>query len=174
MSVISNNSGCFASSNAVLMPPNPPPTTTMCCFCCLFIIPNCSNKYKRCATNPCCQSQFLLCLSYMDDFKQTLVKNGFKGELDDSPEAKDKYSHDASMFELIPKLVVMPKDSSDVQTLIKLVSAQKKDQPDLSVTARSAGTDMAGGAINESVIVDFNKHFTKVERVTAEEAQTQP
>src|SRR6185369_5951046 len=43
-----------------------------------------------------------------------------------------------------------------------------------SVTARSAGTDMAGGAINESVIVDFNAHFNKVERVTATEAQTQP
>lgn len=110
----------------------------------------------------------------MEDFKQTLVKNGFKGELDDSAEAKEKYSHDASMFELRPKLVVMPKDSADVQTLIKLVAKQKPKMPDLSVTARSAGTDMAGGAINESVIVDFNAHFTKIERVTSEEAQTQP
>lgn len=110
----------------------------------------------------------------MEDFKQTLVKNGFKGELDDSATAKEKYSHDASMFELVPELVVKPKDSADVQTLIKLVSSKKKAMPDLSVTARSAGTDMAGGAINESVIVDFNAHFTKVERVTATEAQTQP
>ena len=110
----------------------------------------------------------------MDDFKQTLVKNGFKGELDDSAEAKEKYSHDASMFELRPQLVVMPKDSADVQTLVKLVAAEKSKKPDLSVTARSAGTDMAGGAINESVIVDFNAHFTNIERVTAEEAQTQP
>lgn len=111
---------------------------------------------------------------YMDDFKQTLVKSGFRGELDDSAEAKEKYSHDASMFELRPQLVVMPQDSKDVQTIVKLVAARKKTQPDLSLTARSAGTDMAGGAINESVIVDFNKHFTKIETVTATEAQTQP
>ncbi len=110
----------------------------------------------------------------MEDFKQILTKSGFRGELDDSAEAKDKYSHDASMFELRPKLVVKPVDSKDVQTLIKQVSAAKPKMPDLSVTARSAGTDMAGGAINESVIVDFNAHFTKVERVTATEAQTQP
>lgn len=116
----------------------------------------------------------MLSLSYMENFKQTLVTNGFKGELDDSAEAKEKYSHDASMFELRPELVVMPKDSADVQTLVKLVASSKKTMPKLSVTARSAGTDMAGGAINESVIVDFNKHFTKVERVTADEAQTQP
>src|SRR6185369_16667041 len=43
-----------------------------------------------------------------------------------------------------------------------------------SVTARSAGTDMAGGAINESVIVDFNAHLTKIEHVSATEAHTQP
>lgn len=110
----------------------------------------------------------------MENFKQTLVKNGFKGELDDSAEAKEKYSHDASMFEVVPRLVVKPKDSADVQTLVKLVASKKKTMPDLSVTARSAGTDMAGGAINDSVVVDFNAHFTKVERVTAEEAQTQP
>jgi FAD/FMN-containing dehydrogenase len=46
--------------------------------------------------------------------------------------------------------------------------------PELSVTARSAGTDMAGGAINESVIVDFNAHLNKIGKVTATEAQTQP
>jgi len=118
--------------------------------------------------------RIVISFSNMDDFKQTLVKNGFKGELDDSAEAKEKYSHDASMFELRPKLVVMPQDSADVQTLIKLVSDTKHTMPDLSVTARSAGTDMAGGAINESVIVDFNRHFTKVESVSATEAQTQP
>lgn len=110
----------------------------------------------------------------MEDIKTELKKRGFRGELDDSPEAKEKYSHDASMFELRPKLVVLPNDSKDVQTLIKLVAEKKTKIPDLSVTARSAGTDMAGGAINESIIVDFNKHFTKVEKVSPTEAQTQP
>ncbi len=110
----------------------------------------------------------------MEDFKQKLSNSGFKGELDDSATAKEKYSHDASMFELVPQLVVKPKDSADVQTLVTLVAQSKKHMPDLSVTARSAGTDMAGGAINESIIVDFNAHFTKIERVTATEAQTQP
>ena len=78
------------------------------------------------------------------------------------------------MFELRPKLVVMPHDSKDVQTLISLVAEKKVSMPELSVTARSAGTDMAGGAINESIIVDFNKHLNKVENVTSDEAQTQP
>ena len=110
----------------------------------------------------------------MEDIKTELKKRGFKGELDDSAAAKELYSHDASMFELRPELIVMPEDSEDVQTLVRLVSDRKKSMPELSVTARSAGTDMAGGAINDSIIVDFNKHFTKIEKVSSTEAQTQP
>ena len=110
----------------------------------------------------------------MDDVKQLLTSCGFTGELDDSANAKEIYSHDASMFEIRPELVVFPKNSTDVQTLIKLVAEKKKAMPKLSVTARSAGTDMAGGAINDSIIVDFNKHFNKIEKVTPTEAQTQP
>src|SRR5258708_4103986 len=102
----------------------------------------------------------------MDEFKKQLKAAGFAGELDDSDEAKELYSHDASLFELRPQLVVKPKDSKDVRRLVKLVASRKKQMPELSVTARSAGTDMTGGAINESIIVDFNKHFTKIEKVT--------
>lgn len=110
----------------------------------------------------------------MDDFKQQLVAAGFSGEIDDSAETTQFYSHDASLFEVVPQLVVMPKASADVQKLIKLVAEHKKRMPELSVTARSAGTDMSGGAVNDSVIVDFNKHFTKIENVTSTEAHAQP
>ena len=110
----------------------------------------------------------------MDEIRQGLKKAGFQGELDDSPETLDTYSHDASMFELRPKLVVTPKDAKDVEKLVKLVAASKKDQHGLSLTARSAGTDMSGGAINDSIIVNFLKNFTKIEKVTSTTAQAQP
>jgi FAD/FMN-containing dehydrogenase len=110
----------------------------------------------------------------MDHFKKTLASNGFTGDIDDSSETRDAFSHDASMFEIQPVLVVAPKNSDDVQKLIRLVAKQKADQPQLSVTARSAGTDMAGGAINNSIIVDFKKYFTIIEHVSSEEARTQP
>lgn len=110
----------------------------------------------------------------MDEIKTELRSRGFAGELEDSAAAKELFSHDASMFEIRPELVASPKDSADVQRLVKLVVEQKKTHPKLSVTARSAGTDMAGGAINDSIIVNFQRHFTKIGKVTATEAQTQP
>lgn len=110
----------------------------------------------------------------MDEIKRKLGAGGFKGEIEDSDVTRDFFSHDASMFEIKPKLVVKPKDSSDVQTLVKLVAAKKASMPDLSVTARSAGTDMAGGAINDSIIVNFTEYFNQIESVSPIEARTQP
>lgn len=103
-----------------------------------------------------------------------LAQAGFKGEINNGEITRQFYSHDASLFEIKPELVVMPKDSHDVRLLVSLVAEHKKTMPGLSLTARSAGTDMSGGAINDSIIVDFNKHFTKIISVTATEAHGQP
>src|SRR5665213_1678270 len=110
----------------------------------------------------------------MDEISSSLKKVGFKGDFDTSPAALDLFSHDASMFELRPKLIVRPKDAADVQLVVKLVAEQKKSQPALSLTARSAGTDMSGGAINDSIIVDFLKYFTRIEKVSSTAAHVQP
>lgn len=110
----------------------------------------------------------------MDEIKRKLRAVGFRGDIDDSATALDFYSHDASLFEVRPQLVVKPKDAKDVEELVSLVAANKASMPHLSVTARSAGTDMSGGAINDSIIVDFSKYFTKIESVTPQHARTQP
>ncbi|HSW79470.1 MAG TPA: FAD-binding oxidoreductase [Candidatus Saccharimonadales bacterium] len=110
----------------------------------------------------------------MDEFKQKLSQKEFKGEIDDSDEAIEFASHDASMFEIKPKVVVRPKNGHDVEKLVALTRELKKSNKDLSLTARSAGTDMSGGAINDSVIVDFNRHFTKIESTTDKAAHAQP
>jgi FAD/FMN-containing dehydrogenase len=110
----------------------------------------------------------------MDEITAALIKNDFKGETDNSPATLDLYSHDASMFELRPKLVVKPRDAKDVEALVKVVGDLKKKTHDLSLTARSAGTDMSGGAINQSIIVDFSEHFTAIEKVSQHAAQVQP
>ena len=67
----------------------------------------------------------------MDDFIIALKKSGFKGDVDDSIEQRDLYSHDASMFEIRPQLVVAPKDSADVEKLVSLVAKNKPQMPHL-------------------------------------------
>jgi FAD/FMN-containing dehydrogenase len=110
----------------------------------------------------------------MDKLKQKLIDSGFSGEIEDSKETLDLFSHDASMFEMIPELVIAPKTAKDVQIAVKLVADEKKSHANLSLTARSAGTDMSGAAINDSIIVDFKRHLNKIISVTSKTVVTQP
>lgn len=97
-----------------------------------------------------------------------------KGDVDNTQEVVQLFSHDASMFELVPEVVVSPKDSQDIQELVKYVAKNKSAKPDLAITARSAGTDMSGAAIGESIVLDMKKYFTEVKSVSAHKAHVQP
>lgn len=111
----------------------------------------------------------------MVDLKHTLQKHGFRGEIDTKAASRDFYSHDASMFELVPEAIVFPKDSKDVCNLVKFVSNTKKTaNQHISITARSAGTDMSGGAISQSILMDMTKHFNQIFETTATSAHAQP
>ncbi len=120
------------------------------------------------------QNALLVKLMGMDELLLKLKQNGFKGEIDTDEASLDFYSHDASMFELKPQAIVAPKDSTDVQLLVSMTAQAKKKERQLSLTARSAGTDMSGGAINDSLIVDFTKHFKTISYVNAHRARVQP
>src|SRR6266404_6037606 len=110
----------------------------------------------------------------MDNFYRGLKQKGFEGDIDNSESTRQAYSHDASLFELVPQVVVFPKNGADLQRLVAAVNESRGEIPGLSLTARSAGTCMSGGAINDSVIVDFPKYFSAIEEVTDHSARTQP
>lgn len=105
---------------------------------------------------------------------QTQLKQIFRGELSTDEQLLIKYSHDASLFELKPQLIASPLDSADIQSIVRYVTEHKKEQPELSITARSAGTDMSGAAINQSIILSMTDHFNQIEELTAESARVQP
>lgn len=87
------------------------------------------------------------------------IKSFFRGDIDDSEETLVTHSHDASLFEVKPKLVVYPKDSNDVAELVRFVATQKKTDPAISITPRSAGTCMAGGSLNDSISLDCMRYL---------------
>ena len=89
------------------------------------------------------------------------IKNLIKGEVDNSSETLDIYSKDTSLFERRPEVVVFPKDRQDVEALVKWVSENKSAKPELSITARSAGSDMTGGPLNDSIILSTTKYLNK-------------
>ncbi len=99
------------------------------------------------------------------------LPNEFKGDLDTSDATLTTYSEDTSIFHLLPKAVVYPKDAADLGVLIHYVHQHRGK---LSLTARSAGTDMSGGPLTNSIVVDFLRYFNKIKHVNATQAVTEP
>lgn len=94
---------------------------------------------------------------FQKDFKDIILTN----------DGQVNYSRDASIFEVEPNTVVKPKNADDIRKLVKFVNENKTGDPELSLTARAAGSDMSGGPLNDSIIVDF-ANFNKVIEVNGE------
>lgn len=84
------------------------------------------------------------------------------------------FSHDTSLFEVLPQAVIFPKNVEDVKKLVKFVAENKKSHPSLSITPRSAGTDMSGGAINDSLILVFEKYYNEIGEVNGDGIKVRP
>ena len=110
----------------------------------------------------------------MNDELISELKQTIKGDVATDDATLAEYSHDASLFEVKPKAVAFPKDQEDVQNLVHFINKNKKEHPDLSLTARSAGTDMSGGPLSESIIVSFNKYFNHTPVINGDIATTEP
>ena len=82
------------------------------------------------------------------------LKNNLEGEVLSDSQTLENYSEDKSIFKLLPKAVVFPKSLKDLSYLVKFAKKNK-----FSLTARSAGTDMSGGAITEEILLVFTKYF---------------
>ena len=96
----------------------------------------------------------------MEDLK-TQIEKFFSGDVVLDRADLKKASRDWSLFEVTPKMIVYPRNSRDIQELVSFVSKKKKTQKwgDLSLTVRAAGTDMSGGPLNDSIIIDVTRYM---------------
>ncbi len=102
------------------------------------------------------------------------IQKFFKGDVVDDEETLTKYSKDASLFLVRPKLIVYPKDSEDIKNLVKWVGEHKESDPTLSITVRAAGSCMSGGPLSESIIVDVMRYMNKEYGIENNEIRVQP
>jgi FAD/FMN-containing dehydrogenase len=97
-----------------------------------------------------------------------------KGKVENDDATLEKYSRDYSIFKVRPEAVVFPKDTEDVKALVKFVSAARKKGKKISLTGRAAGTDMTGGPLTESIVVDFSRHMNRMKEIGKDYAIVEP
>lgn len=102
------------------------------------------------------------------------LKPLIKGDVADDAETIHKHSRDTSVFERAPKIVVFPKDAADVSAVVKYVRDAKENGEDVSIAARSAGTDMTGGPLTDSVSMSLTKYMNHIGEIDADSAVTEP
>ena len=108
------------------------------------------------------------------DSLEAQLKRHVTGDVDASEATLLEHSLDASLFQVKPKVVVYPKNSKDVQAVVKFVNENRSHDASLSITARSAGTDMAGGPLNTSIILDFTRYMNHIISVNPDVAVVEP
>jgi FAD/FMN-containing dehydrogenase len=110
-------------------------------------------------------------MSLADDVK-TIVK----GEVENAPDVLEKNARDASLFYVKPEVVVHPLDADDIGKMVQFVTgaARGGTSRHVSLTARSAGTDMSGGPLSNSIILDMTKHLDHIIEVGETEAIVEP
>ncbi len=107
-------------------------------------------------------------------FLKDEIKQFFKGDVADDKATLKTYSHDASLFEVKPQLVVFPKDAEDIKQLVKFVGERKNTDRHISITPRSAGTCMSGGSLNESIIIDVTRYMHGIKMLNKHRAVVLP
>jgi FAD/FMN-containing dehydrogenase/Fe-S oxidoreductase len=73
------------------------------------------------------------------------------------------YSSDASLYRVPPAVVVAPRNGEEVAAVLAVCLAEG-----VPLTARGAGTSIAGNAVGTGVVLDFSRHMNRVLRVDAE------
>jgi FAD/FMN-containing dehydrogenase len=102
------------------------------------------------------------------------IKEFLHGDVATDDATLTKFSRDYSLFKVRPSVVVFPKDVDDVKNLVKFATRKKAAGEDISLTGRSAGTDMTGGPLSQSVIVSFTKYFNHILNIGDTEAMVEP
>ncbi|QQG38361.1 MAG: FAD-binding oxidoreductase [Candidatus Kaiserbacteria bacterium] len=97
-----------------------------------------------------------------------------KGDVADDDNTRALYSHDTSIFERRPSVVVFPKDADDVAAVVRFVREAKEKGEDISIAPRSAGTDMTGGPLTSSISLVFTKYMQTIEDVGTDYAIAEP
>jgi FAD/FMN-containing dehydrogenase len=80
------------------------------------------------------------------------IKQFFHGDVAVDDATLTKFSRDYSLFKVRPQVVVFPKDVDDIKKLVRFVAQKKAAGEDVSLTGRSAGTDMTGGPLSQGII----------------------
>ncbi len=100
----------------------------------------------------------------MNEALERELRNSIEGEVRFDKISRALYSNDASVYQIEPAGVVIPKHREDLIRTIEICRRLR-----CSITMRGGGTSQAGQAIGNGIVVDTSKYFHRLLEVNAAE-----
>ncbi|MEK6709768.1 MAG: FAD-linked oxidase C-terminal domain-containing protein [Nitrospinota bacterium] len=85
------------------------------------------------------------------------LADALEGEVRFDPVSRALYSTDASMYQIEPIGVVIPRSGEDVRKTLRIAAGHGA-----AVLPRGGGTSLAGQTVGRAVVVDFSKYMNQV------------
>jgi FAD/FMN-containing dehydrogenase/Fe-S oxidoreductase len=92
------------------------------------------------------------------------LKNKIKGDVLSDQYSLGMYATDASIYQIQPQVVVIPKDEEDVRNAIGIARKNK-----LKILPRGAGTSLAGQTVADGLVLDFSKYMNQILEINEKE-----
>ncbi len=92
-----------------------------------------------------------------DSLLAAQLRRELEGDVFFDAYSRGRYSTDASMYQIQPLGVVVPRRHQDVLSAIQIAA-----EHDVPVLPRGAGTSQAGQTVGEALVIDGSKHLTSV------------
>ena len=101
--------------------------------------------------------------SALPDFLADL-RSQCDGEVRTDEYSRVLYSTDASIYQVMPHGVLLPRSAEDVHAALALAAQYR-----IPVLPRTGGSSLAGQAVAEAVVIDFTAHLNRILEVSEEE-----
>jgi FAD/FMN-containing dehydrogenase/Fe-S oxidoreductase len=92
------------------------------------------------------------------------LRDKMRGEVRFDEVARMLYRTDASIYEIEPLGLVIPRDEGDIVELVRLAA-----EHGVSILPRGGGTSLAGQSVGASIHVDFSKYMNQILELNVEE-----
>lgn len=96
------------------------------------------------------------------DFVSELRKR-FTGDLRLDPASRILYSTDASIYQITPLGVILPKTQEDLHMAVELAAKYR-----IPILPRGSGSSLGGQAIGEAILLDCSRYLDKIIEVDPE------
>ena len=98
---------------------------------------------------------------FVQNFLEVLSKSEFSGDIHHDNGSRLVTATDNSIYQVLPQAVVFPKNTRDIQTVLKIAD-QKRFSKSIKITARGGGTGTNGQSLTEGIVLDCSRYMNRI------------